>query len=420
MREVVVTGMGVVLPGCESRAELWEQLVAGRSQLTFEAAPSGNGDTWPVGRVRNVEPRRWLGDLLSRDAGKLHRDQVLYLASVVKAIADAALDPASLPGTRIGLFDGSSRGSFDAWYERIRQEDVRPATELYGLRELVFGTPGSAACLAAVNLGLYGPSYTFSGSCAAGAMAIGHAYREVASGQLDVAIASGHDSALSRPIYQMYRAAGLLTREAADATCAMRPFAGHDGTAFGEGAVSLILEERGRAENRGARTIAAIAGYAYANNGEHPTAVDTTGRLQHRLLQDLLDANRIEVERVSFVVGHGNAVPASDLAEVVYMQRLFGSRVGEVPLVSVKPIYGHLLGASSALNVAAAALMVHEQYVVPTINVDMSRVRHGMNHQPNRGAARPCDVGLATGFGVGGHNVVVAVSRPRAADGIRA
>jgi 3-oxoacyl-[acyl-carrier-protein] synthase II len=420
MREVVVTGMGVVLPGCESREELWQQLVDGRSQLTFEAAPSGNGDSWPVGRIQNVEARRWLGDLLPRDVDKLHRDQVLYLASVVKAMADASLDADALRATRAGVFDGSSRGSFDAWYERIRQESVRPAEELYGVRELVFGTPGSAACLAAVNLGISGPSYTFSGSCTAGAMAIGHAYREVAGGALDVAIASGHDSALSPPIYHMYRRAGLLTTESVDATCAVRPFAGHDGTAFGEGAISLVLEERGSAERRGARIFAAIGGYAYANNAEHPTAVDTTGRLQLRLLRGLLDTNRIDSERVSFVVGHGNAVPMSDLAEVVYMQRMFGARVGEVPLVSVKPIYGHLLGASSALNVAVAALMVHEQYVVPTINVDTSRVFDGINHQPNRGAARPCDVGLAAAFGVGGHNAVVALSRAGASNGIDA
>ena len=415
-----MTGMGVVLPGCESREELWEQLVGGRSQLTFEAAPSGNGDSWPVGRIHNLDARRWLGDLLSRDIEKLHRDQVLYLASVVNAIADAALDRAALPGMRAGVFDGSSRGSFDAWYERIRQESVRPAAELYGLRELVFGTPGSAAYLAAVNLGITGPSYTFSGSCTAGAIAIGHAYREVASGALDLAIASGHESALSSPIYHMYRCAGLLTDEAVDATRALRPFAGHGGTAFGEGAISLILEDRVRAERRGARIFAAIRGYAYANNGEHPTAVDTTGRLQRRLVEGMLDANRIETGRVSFVVGHGNAVPISDLAEVVYMQRLFGPRVGEVPLVSVKPIYGHLLGASSALNVAVATLMMHEQYVVPTINVDLSRVLDDMNHQPDRGAAQPCDVGLATAFGVGGHNAVVAVSRPRADHGIHA
>jgi 3-oxoacyl-[acyl-carrier-protein] synthase II len=413
MREVVVTGVGAVLPGCDGREQLWDQVVNGRSQLAFEAAPSGDGETWAVGRIRDLDaPRRWLGKLLGRHTDKLYRDQVFYLASVVQAITDARLELRSLTPTSIGLFDGTSRGSFDAWYERIRDEGGRPAAQLYGMRELVFGMPGSAAFLAAVNLGVRGPSYTFSGTCAAGAMAVGHAYREIANGELEVAIASGHDSSLSAPIYQMYRHADLISHEDEDASRAVRPWAGFSGNAFGEGAVSLVLEERGRAEKRGANILAAVAGYRYANNGEHPTSVDTTGRVQSRLLHGLLTSNRIDHERVSFVVGHGNGIPISDLAEVASMQRLFGPRVGEVPLLSVKPIYGHLLGASSALNVAIAALMLREQFVVPTINVDPARVVYGMNHQAGRGAARPCDVGLALSFGVGGHNAAVLLSRP--------
>ncbi|HEV8320339.1 MAG TPA: beta-ketoacyl synthase N-terminal-like domain-containing protein [Myxococcota bacterium] len=422
MRSVVVTGIGAILPGCDSRAQLWEHLRYGISQLCFEAAPGAGCDRWPVGRVRGFEARRYLREIPARHYERFHRDQLLYLASLLAARDDAGLKLAALPAERVGLFDGTSRGSFDAWYERIRAEagdgaGGAAAAAPYGRRDLVAGTPGLAAGLAAANLGIRGPAYTFTGTCASGAIAIGHAWREVSSGTLDVAFASGHESALSAPIYQMYRNADLLTDERTCAARAVRPYVGHSKNAFGEGAVTLVLEAREAAERRGATILAAMGGYAYANNGEHPTSVDTTGMLPARLLEELLAAHGAALERVSFVVGHGNGVPMSDLAEIACMKHLFGERARKVPLLSVKPIYGHLLGASSALNVAAAVLMIHEQFVVPTINIDESRIVDGVTHQANMGEPRRCELGLSFSAGLGGHNAAVLVGTPDALEG---
>jgi 3-oxoacyl-[acyl-carrier-protein] synthase II len=410
MREVVITGIGPILPGCSTRSELWTQLVEGRSQLSFEPAPTDDGSVWPVGRVRDFDPERWLAPLSPRYYQKYTRDQQLYIASLLQAREDARLDLTETAPERVGIFDGTSRGSFDAWYERIRQEGARAAAELYTHTELVFGMPGVAAALGALNFRVRGPVYTFHATCASGSVAIGHAYREIMAGMCDVAFASGHDSALSTPIYHMYRDADLLTDEQDDARRAVRPYVGHSRNAFGEGAVTLVLEERAHAEARGANIIAVITGYSYCNSGEHPTAVDTTGELPAELVNSLLDVARADLRRVSFVVGHGNGVPMSDLSEIAMMRRLFGQRTGDVPLVSTKPIYGHLLGASSALNVAAAALMLSEAQVIPTMNVDELHVVDGMNHQANRSAPRPCDVGLAMSYGLGGQNAALALT----------
>jgi 3-oxoacyl-(acyl-carrier-protein) synthase len=217
----------------------------------------------------------------------------------------------------------------------------------------------------------------------------------------------------------MYRDADLLSDEQVDARRAVKPYVGHSRNAFGEGAVTLVLEERTRAEARGANIIAAITGYGYANNAEHPTAVDPTGGVSADLVSDLLARARTDRERVSFVVGHGNGVPMSDLAEIAMMRRLFGDRTAAVPLLSTKPVYGHLLGGASALNVAAAALMLSEGQVVPTLNIDESRIVDGMNHQANRAGARVCDVGVALSFGLGGQNAALLLTRPPQATWVR-
>ena len=38
------------------------------------------------------------------------------------------------------------------------------------------------------------------------------------------------------------------------------------------------------------------------------------------------------------------------------------------PLTSIKPVFGHLLGASSLLNCMATALMIKNQVIAPTAN----------------------------------------------------
>lgn len=417
MPDVVVTGIGPLLANCADRHAMWQQLRDGESQLSFEAVPGGDGERWPVGRIRDFDPARWLGRYPPTFYERYHREQQLYLASLTIALEDAGLDLASVARDRIAIFDGTSRGNFDYWYERVRGELGIAAAELYTRRELLTGTPGQAANLAASLLGVRGPVYTMSVSCCSGAAAIGQAVRELASGEVDVALAGGHDSALQTPIYRMYRDAGLLSQVRDDARGALRPFIDHSRNVFGEGAVSLVLETREHAERRGAKPLATIRGFKLGNNGGHPLHVDPEGGRAATLIHEVLARAQASRDDIGVVVGHGNGVEQSDHSELAYMQRVFGDRAPEVPLLSVKPLYGHLLGASSALNVAAAALMLHHRYLVPTINVDpaQSGGPGQIDHLASGGRACDARAALAVSYGIGGHTVVSLLERAEAA-----
>jgi 3-oxoacyl-[acyl-carrier-protein] synthase II len=420
MVQVVVTGVGPLLANCCDRRTLWTQLCGGPSQLTFEPVPGGDGELWPVGRVQSFDAARWLDRFPRRFYERCHREQLLYLASLVIALDDAGLDLAAIDRGRTAIVDGTSRGSFDDWYRRVRAEAVTAACELYTRRELLTGTPGQAAHLGASLLGVRGPVFTVNATCCSGAAAIGQACRELEHGDIDIALATGHDSALEAPIYRMYRDAGLLSAERDDARRAVRPFGDHGRNAFGEGAVTLVLETAEHAARRGAQPLAVIRGWKLGNGGSHPTHVDPEGTRTAGLIGDVLAAARVDRARVGFVVGHGNAVAQSDRSELAYMHRAFGAGAPDVPLVSVKPVYGHVLGASSALNVAAAVLMLHHGWLVPTLNAAPSTpatapASPGIDHLA--GGGRPCGAtaGLAVSYGLGGHSAVTLVGAVEAA-----
>lgn len=415
MSEVVITGIGPLLANCADRRTLWAQLCNGPSQLAFEPAPGCDGERWAVGRVRGFEPARWLGRFPRQYYERYHREQQLYLSSLVIALDDSGLELAAVPRERVGIFDGTSRGNFDYWYERVRSEREIPASELYTRRQLLSGTPGQAANLAASLLGVRGPVYTFNVTCCSGAAAIGQAYRELESGDIDVAFASGHDSSLQAPMYRMYRDAGILSLERDDARRAIRPFVDHTRNAFGEGAITLVLETRAHAARRGATVLASIDGWKLANNGGHPLHVDAEGSRATALISQVLDKAKVSRDDVGFVVGHGNGVEQSDHSELTYMHNIFGERAPQVPLLSVKPVYGHLLGGSSALNVAAVCLMLHHGWIFPTLNVEPGTSDGGIDHLAGGGRRSAAAAGLSVSYGIGGHNAVVLVGRAETA-----
>jgi 3-oxoacyl-[acyl-carrier-protein] synthase II len=401
--EIVITGFGVILPGCDTVETLWDHLRRGESQLRFEPDPADASRKLAMGRVRNFLPERYLKQVPQRYYERYEREIQLYLSSIFSAVEHAHLD---LPGRaphRVGLFDGCSRPLFGAWNEKTKRELQTSAEAAYSRADLLL-TPGLGVSIAASLLKITGSVYTFTSTCCSGSVAIGQAFHELKNGLIDLALATGHESSLSAPIFAMYREAGLLSLEAEDPGRAIRPYGDSIGNAFGEGAVTLVLERRAHAEARGAAAYATLKSYRYGNNGSHPTTPDARGERAARLIHDALECSRLSPDEVGFVVGHGNGVALSDDSEKNVMQRAFGKSVRDVLLISNKPIFGHTMGASSALNAATAALMLHHQYVVPSIN---SRG----DQTSEKGEARACNAGIALSSGLGGNNTVLLFQR---------
>jgi 3-oxoacyl-[acyl-carrier-protein] synthase II len=62
---------------------------------------------------------------------------------------------------------------------------------------------------------------------------------------------------------------------------------------------------------------------------------------------------------------HGTGTPLNDAAEWRALERVFGERAAEIPLVATKALVGHLLGCSGALEAVATILCLREGELHP-------------------------------------------------------
>jgi len=272
--------------------------------------------------------------------------------------------------------------------------------------------PNMLSCHVTIVHGAEGPSNCITCGAASGVLSAQEGARWIQRGAADVVIAGGAESKVN-PMVLMRQTLlkRVCTTGGADPAGAVRPFdAGHAGTAMGEGGGLAILEDLGRAQHRGARIYAELAGFGAACDGEaidvtHPT----TGRLDAAVTRALHDAG-ITADQVDLIVAHGTGVPAEDELESAAWETALGDRAAEIPAFAITGGVGSLFAGAGGAELAAAVLAVHDQTVPPTVNFSEAAggCRLNLSNQPREAEIRYAVCG---GFSFAGQSAACVVKR---------
>jgi 3-oxoacyl-[acyl-carrier-protein] synthase II len=231
---------------------------------------------------------------------------------------------------------------------------------------------------------------TISNACVGGHQAVGLAADLIASGQADAMIVLGHETPLVPEVFQLYSSDGsnVLAAPEGPPTEALKPYdSRRDGFVLGEGAVAVVLESERSARNRGAHAYARVLASTTINEAAHATRMDLTGESTAELIRGTALRSGVPLEEIDYVCGHGTGTRYNDLSESRALRLVYGEGEAVPPLGSIKPIFGHLLGASGVLNCVASALMLDRQCLVPTLNcveVDPECVQDHVQEGPRR------------------------------------
>jgi 3-oxoacyl-[acyl-carrier-protein] synthase II len=331
---VVITGIGVRTPlGWEPEA-LWARLLAG--DTASREWPDLVAEGFPVPRACRIE-----GDL--GDPNPARRGRALARLAAGEALESAGFAPDGRVGVYVGTTMGESRGFEDAGEGQALDIDAAAGS--------VF------AAEVATAYGLEGPRRTYGTACAAGNYAIGAAAAAVHSGAVDAAVAGGVE-----PFSRIALLGFARSRAMSSDLC--RPFdRARTGMQLGEAAAFVVLEAERRARARGAKPLAAVAGFGLSGDAFHPTAPRDDGSGMAAAMAACLGPSR----DVGWVCAHGTATARSDVAEARALHEVFGD--APPPVSSLKGALGHSLGAATAVQAVVAVFALREHVLPPNANL---------------------------------------------------
>ena len=424
-RRVVITGMGWVTPlGCEIEA-VWRLLLEGDNG----AAPTTIFDarTFPsqfAAEVKDFDFKATLGRHYEAHQ-TASRNASFALGAAEMAWQHAGLDGSTGAASEmVGVYLGGGEGPIDfenftaasmaGWDPDKRELDARRWAEvgyekLDATREFE-QDPNCAAHHLACRFKARGPNFNTLTACAASTQAIGEATTIIRRGDADVMITGGaHSMIHPLGVTGFNRLTALSTRNDSCQT-ASRPFdATRDGFVLGEGAGIVIIEELENARRRGARILAEIVGYGSTADAFRVTDMHETGRGPMAAMRAALDDAGLQPTDIDYISAHGTSTEENDKIESLAIQGLFGERAKNVPVSSVKSMFGHLIAGAGAVELITCVLAIRDGIIPPTANYTTPDPNCPLDYVPNKPRKAALKTCLSNSFGFGGQNDTLIV-----------
>jgi len=270
----------------------------------------------------------------------------------------------------------------------------------------------TAGELIMARFGRAGQVLTNCSACAAGAQAIGHAFRAIRSGRCTMALCGGFDSMINPLGVGGFQLLGALTTRHERGAHACRPFdAERSGTVLGEGAAMMVLEPMERALVEGRTILAEICGYGATFDAHGLSAPDPDGDGAKRAMRTALSDAGISPSHIHHINVHGTGTLLNDEVEAKAIRTVFKDEWENIPISATKSITGHLIGAAGAVEVGAS-LVPFMRGVIPP-NISLQRVAQGceLNHVTGTGVGFHGEYVLTNSFGFGGQNATLVLRR---------
>ncbi len=408
-RRVVITGMGAVTPLGNDAETSWQRLLAGESG----AGPITQFDSTDYHvhfacEVKDFDPANWIE---RKQARRMDRFAQLILAAARQAEADSGVD-VKADGDRIGASIATGIGglsSFQDCYDTLKErgpDRVNP----FAIPCII---PNMGAGWVSMELGTRGPLSSECTACAASNMAIGQGLDDIRLGRAEVMFCGGTESAINKVGIAGFGAMRALSRRNDDPARASRPFdAGRDGFVMGEAGAVVVLEELERAQARGAKIYAEVAGYGLSSDAKHVTEPDPTGENPARAMKNAFADAAIDAAEVDYINAHGTSTPLGDAAETRVIKLALGEEnARRTPISSTKGATGHCLGAAGAVEAIFSTLAIRDGKLPPTINQEVEDPECDLDYIPNESRDADVRVTVSNSFGFGGHNASVVFKR---------
>ena len=360
MDNIVITGLGIKSCIGNDYETVKKSLQEGKSGISFNETYSEMGFRSCVSGSIDIN----LSDHIDRKLLRFMGESSGYSYLAAKdALQMSGLEESDLSSPRIGIVTGSGGSSTRIMVENgdIARDRGPKRIGPYGVTRSM---SSSISAILSTAFKLKGINYSISSACATSAHCIGHAAELIKSGQQDVVIAGGADDEHWSSSC-LFDAMGALSSNFNDAPeNASRPYdSNRDGFVIAGGAGMIILESENHAKKRNANIIGKLSGYFANSDGYDMVAPSGEGAI--RCMQGAMENADVSID---YINTHGTSTPVGDIAELNAIKELFGS---ECPMLSsTKSMTGHSLGATGVHEAIYSMIMLNEDFVAPSINIE--------------------------------------------------
>ncbi|MEC8016506.1 MAG: beta-ketoacyl-ACP synthase I [Pseudomonadota bacterium] len=406
MRRVVVTGLGIVSSIGNNAEEVLASLKAGKSGIEASPEMAEHGFRSQIAGTLKLDVSEHVDKRTLRFMGA---GAAYAHIAMSQAIADSGLSEDQIVNERTGLVAGSGGPSTSAMLTAHQTVLKTGATKRIG----PFAVPKCMSSTISANLAtafkIKGINYSITSACSTSLHCIGNAAEQIMMGKQDVMFAGGGEE-LDWTLSCLFDAMGAMSSKYNDTPeKASRAFdQDRDGFVISGGGGIVVLEDLEHALARGAKIYAEVTGFAATSDGHDMVAPSGEGgeRAMRLALQSLPEGRKVD-----YINAHGTSTPVGDVGEVEAARRVFGA--GNVPPISsTKSMTGHAQGAAGALEAIFCLLLLDNDFIAPSINVDtladgIEPSEVATNLVENAGL----DSVMTNSFGFGGTNGSMVLSK---------
>lgn len=239
-------------------------------------------------------------------------------------------------------------------------------------------------------------TFLISNACISGVSAIIMAARLIDEGQYSKAIVAGCD------VLSPFITSGFLSfKSVSPQPC--RPYdAARNGLNLGEACGSLLLS--------GEYTpgCIAITGGSISNDANHISGPSRTGDGLFYAIQHAMNEAGITAEQVDFVNAHGTATAYNDEME---SKAIHWAGLQQVPVNSLKPYFGHTLGASGVIESIVCAHAMQQNMIPATLHFEQMGVPCPIVVEATHRTGVRTDICVKTASGFGGCNAAIVLQK---------
>ncbi|MEC7765194.1 MAG: beta-ketoacyl-ACP synthase II [Pseudomonadota bacterium] len=406
MQRVVVTGLGIVSPIGLNTTEVTEALKAGTSGITANADMAEYGFRSQIAGAVDIDLKENVDKRALRFMGP--GAAYAYLA-MGQAIADAGLEESDVVNERTGLIAGSGGPSTSAMFQAHQTVLNSGSPKRIGPLAVPKCMSSTISANLATQYKIKGINYSITSACSTSLHCIGNAAEQIMMGKQDVMFAGGAEE-LDWTLSCLFDAMGAMSSKFNDTpTKASRAFdKDRDGFVIAGGGGIVVLESLDHALARGAKIYGEVTGFAATSDGHDMVAPSGEGgERAMRLALSTLPEGR----KVGYINAHGTSTPVGDVGEVEAVRRVFGE--GSTPLISsTKSMTGHAQGAAGAMEAIFSILMLDQDFITPSINVEnLDPAIHANEIATALVENAGLDTVMTNSFGFGGTNGSMLISK---------